>query len=415
MTRPQPVHCPHPQFPVHDHCLHIGGVAVTQLAENLGQTPFYAYDSALISQRIQSLRQQLPESLRLNYAVKANPMPELVRHLSSLVDGFDVASAGELKTALTSKKTAGDISFTGPGKGRDELLAALTAGAIINVESEAELQRVTGLGEELGIQPRVTLRVNPDFELKSSGMRMGGGAKPFGIDAEQIPALLKKMQRDVQQRGLDFLGFHIFCGSQNLRADAIIESQNATFELARILADQAPGSLQLLNIGGGLGIPYFPGDRPLDLSPIAENLHRLCDEMHSVLPEASMALELGRYLVGEAGIYVCRILDRKVSRGQVFLVTDGGMHQHLAASGNFGQIIRKNYPVVIGNKMDSENTETASVVGRLCTPLDLLADKMVLAKAEVGDLVVILQSGAYGLSASPTAFLGHPAPLEVLL
>ncbi|NOX76758.1 MAG: pyridoxal-dependent decarboxylase, exosortase A system-associated [Gammaproteobacteria bacterium] len=415
MTRPQPVHCPHPQFPVHNHCLHIGGVAVTQLAKNLGQTPFYAYDSALINLRIQALRQQLPESLRLNYAVKANPMPELVQHLSPLVDGFDVASLGELETALASKKTACNISFTGPGKGQDELRTALTAGAIVNVESETELRRVTELGEKLGIQPRITLRVNPDFELKSSGMRMGGGAKPFGIDAEQIPALLKKMQRDVQQRGLDFLGFHIFSGSQNLRADAIIESQNATFELARTLADQAPGPVQLLNIGGGLGIPYFPGDEPLELSPIADNLHRLCDNMRSALPEASIAMELGRYLVGNAGIYVCRILDRKVSRGQVFLVTDGGMHQHLAASGNFGQIIRKNYPVVIGNKMNSENTEIASIVGRLCTPLDLLADKMALPKGEPGDLVVILQSGAYGLSASPTAFLSHPTPREVLL
>jgi len=407
----RPVHCPHPQFPVHDHCLHIGGVPVTELARRIGQTPFYAYDSALIDQRIQTLRDRLPAALRLNYAVKANPMPELVAHLAPRVDGFDVASAGELNTALASGKSAADISFTGPGKGLDELQAALTAGAIINLESGTELQRVAELGQKLGIRPRVTLRVNPDFELKSSGMRMGGGAKPFGIDAERIPAALK----ETRQQGLDFLGFHIFSGSQNLRAEAIVEAQNATFALARRLAEHAPTPVRLLNIGGGLGIPYFPGDQPLDLGPIADNLHRLCDDAHTALPEAGIVLELGRYLVGEAGIYVCRVLDRKLSRGQVFLVTDGGLHHHLAASGNFGQVIRKNYPVVIGNRMDSEHRETASVVGRLCTPLDLLADRMDLPRAEPGDLVVILHSGAYGLSASPIAFLGHPLPPEVLL
>jgi diaminopimelate decarboxylase len=170
-----------------------------------------------------------------------------------------------------------------------------------------------------------------------------------------------------------------------------------------------------LNIGGGFGIPYFPGDVPLDLAPIARNLERLVARAKALLPGANVVIELGRYLIGEAGIYVCRVIDRKVSRGQTFLVTDGGLHHHLAASGNFGQVLRKNYPVLIGNKVRGTAREIASVVGPLCTPLDLLADRVDLARADEGDLVVVLQSGAYGLTASPLGFLSHPAPSEVLV
>jgi diaminopimelate decarboxylase len=170
-----------------------------------------------------------------------------------------------------------------------------------------------------------------------------------------------------------------------------------------------------LNIGGGFGIPYFPGDAPLDLAPIGANLRSLLERAARALPGATIVTELGRYLVGEAGIYVCRVIDRKVSRGQTFLVTDGGLHHHLAASGNFGQVLRKNYTVLIGNKVRGEEQEVASVVGPLCTPLDLLADRVELAKADEGDLVVVLQSGAYGITASPLGFLSHPPPREVLV
>ena len=173
--------------------------------------------------------------------------------------------------------------------------------------------------------------------------------------------------------------------------------------------------MRLLNVGGGFGIPYFPGDTPLDLAPIAANLARWLTTVQDRLPEAGVILELGRYLVGEAGIYVAEVVDRKVSRGHTFLITDGGLHHHLAASGNFGQVVRKNYPVVVGNRVVGAEREIVTVVGPLCTPLDILADRMELAKAEIGDLIVVFQSGAYGLTASPTAFLGHPACVEVLV
>jgi diaminopimelate decarboxylase len=255
------------------------------------------------------------------------------------------------------------------------------------------------------------LRINPDFELKSSGMKMGGGPRQFGVDAEQAPELLRR----IAELDLEWRGLHIFSGSQNLNAQAIAETQEKTFELALRLAEHAAQAPRLLNIGGGFGIPYFAGETALDLGPIAETLTRWLPHAQSRLDGVEVALELGRYLVGEAGVYVVRVVDHKVSRGQVFLVTDGGMHHHLAASGNLGQVIRKNYPVAIGNRMQEEKREIASVVGPLCTPLDVLADRMELPAAQVGDLVVVFQSGAYGRSASPSAFLGHPQAVEVLV
>jgi diaminopimelate decarboxylase len=338
-------------------------------------------------------------------------MPALVDFVAPLVDGIDVASAGELKVALDAGVAPSRISFAGPGKREAEIAQAVAAGIVLNLESEAEAQRASAIGRRLGLRPAVAVRVNPDFELKSSGMKMGGGPKQFGIDAERVPELL----RSLDALALDFRGFHIFSGSQNLRAEAIVEAQRKSIELACRLSAHAPAPVRILNIGGGFGIPYFPGEEPLALEPVGAALREALPGVRSALPEATVVIELGRYIVGEAGIYVCRVLERKVSREHVFLVTDGGLHQHLAASGNFGQVLRKNYPVVVGNKVRGDTRETASVVGPLCTPLDLLADRMDLARAEPGDLIVVFQSGAYGLSASPIAFLSHPQPVEVLV
>jgi diaminopimelate decarboxylase len=385
-------------FPVVDDCLTIGGLKVDALALRVGQTPFYAYDRNLVSRRVAELRAAMPNDMHIHYAVKANPMPALVQHILPLVDGLDVASAGEMQVALSAGCDPGLISFAGPGKRDVELRSAVAAGITVNMESTFELQRLCAAGDALGIRPRVAVRVNPDFELKTSGMKMGGGPKQFGIDAEVVPDVL----RSLYDLDVEFV-------------EAIMEAQEKTIDLALRLAQDTPGPMPLLNIGGGLGIPYFPGDTPLSLAPIGENLDVLLERVKAQLPETDVAMELGRYLVGEAGVYVCRVIERKQSRGQVFLVADGGLHQHLAASGNFGQVIRKNYPVVIANRINGSTRETASVVGPLCTPLDLLADRMELAKAEAGDLVAVLKSGAYGLTASPISFLSHPAPAEILL
>ncbi|ENO76795.1 Orn/DAP/Arg decarboxylase 2 [Thauera sp. 27] len=399
------------QFAVRDGELLVGGIPLRRLAARVGSTPFYAYDRTLLSARVAQLRSALPTGIELHYAMKANPMPALVGHMAPLVDGIDVASAGELKIALDAGTDPGRISFAGPGKRDAELRQAVAAGILINVESFRELAVLAEASQALGVPARVAVRVNPDFELKSSGMKMGGGPKPFGVDAEQVPALLQAIGR----AELAFEGFHLFAGSQNLKAEAIVEAQQKSFALALRLAEHAPGPVRTLNLGGGLGIPYFPGEQRLDLAPIGTALGDIVAEAATALPGAAIVLELGRYLVGEAGIYVCRITDIKVSRGHTYLVTDGGLHHHLSASGNFGQVLRKNYPVTIGTRMGEPAAEAVSVVGPLCTPLDLIAERMALPQAAEGDLVVVFQSGAYGASASPQAFLGHPGVAEVLV
>ncbi len=394
---------------VRDGCLQVGGVSLTRLADRIGQTPFFAYDRRMLDARVELLRAQLPDGIHLHYAIKANPMAAVVQHLRPQVDGFDVASAREMLLALDAGMGPENVAFAGPGKNDGELAQAVAAGVLIEVESEGELHRVRAVAERKGSRARVAIRVNPDFEIKGSGLRMGGGPQQFGIDAERVPGILA-----IAAGGsISFEGFHIFAGSQNLRADIIAEAQKKSAELALRLAEGLP--LRYLNIGGGFGIPYFPKDQPLDLAEVGRNLKDVVRDVAARQPRAQIVVELGRYIVGEAGIYVSRVVDRKESRGQTFLVTDGGLHHQLAASGNFGQVIRRNYPVAIGNRAADQSREVVSVVGCLCTPLDLLGDRCELPVSGIGDLVVVFQSGAYGLTASPTAFLGHPAPVEVLV
>lgn len=410
-ARPRAAHAPQQYFTVHHNGLWVGGSPLTALADQAEGLPFYVYDRSVIDERVNAWRQAMPAGLHLHYAVKANPMPDVIAHMVGITDGLDVASAGELSIALAAGAAPKTISFAGPGKSDADLHEAVKAGVIIVLESATELKRVTELAVRLGRRPPVAVRVNPDFELKSSGMKMGGGPKPFGIDAEQVPEVIASLEG----LPLDFVGLHIFSGSQNLRTDSLIEAHTRTFELAWRLADEAGISLRWLNIGGGLGVPYFPGDRPLDLVPIGKNLERLLQLNARRQPQAELIMELGRYLVAEAGLYVCRVRDVKISRGHKYLITNGGLHHHLAASGNFGQVIRKNYPVCLGNKVSADHTEEVTIVGPLCTPLDILAERVLLPVAEVDDLVVVFQSGAYGYTASPHLFLSHPEPLEFCL
>lgn len=411
MTHNAPRHAVTDFFPVANGQLILGNMPLSQLAHRVGQTPFYAYDRQALTRRVAQLRQSMPAALKIHYAMKANPMPAVVQHMATLVDGFDLASAGEMKVALDTAMPAAQISFAGPGKRPVELQQAIAAGVTVNVESPYELETIARQCTLLGLNAKLAVRINPAFELKASGMKMGGGAKQFGIDEELVPAVLQR----IKSLGLDFQGFHIYSGSQNLKAEAIIEAQQKSLQLAAELSAHCPSPIRKLNIGGGFGIPYFPGDTPLDIDRVGEALAAEMEAAEKRLPDAEVIIELGRYLVGEAGIYVTRVVDKKESRGQIFLITDGGLHHHLAVSGNFGQVIRKNYPVAIGNKMDGQAFETVNIVGPLCTPLDILADKMLLPKAEVGDLVVVYQSGAYGYTASPAKFLSQPDALEVLV
>lgn len=399
-------------FDVIDGKLAVGGIPVDRLAARVGSTPFFAYDRRLLTKRIELLRQMLPAKINLSYAIKANPMPAVVQHLSSLVDSFDVASTGEMRIALDTPMAADHVSFAGPAKTIAELTQAVAAGITVELESATEARRVIAIGEQLGVRPRVAIRVNPDFAIKGSGMRMGGGPQQFGIDAELVPQLLNELA----EANLDVLGFHVFGGSQNLRADIICEAQRKTVELVTKLAAAMPTPVRYLNLGGGFGIPYFDKDESLDLAVVGANLQELVDgPIREHFPEARLVIELGRYIVGECGVYVTRVVDCKQSRGKQFVMVDGGLHHQLAASGNFGQVIRRNYPLAIGNRMNEAATETANIVGCLCTPLDLLGDSVAVPKIEIDDLIVLFQAGAYGMTASPSAFLGHPPAIEILV
>ena len=287
----------------------------------------------------------------------------------------------------------------------------MAAGVWLHIESFREVELLARLSAEMQLPARVAVRVNPDFELRGAGMRMGGGAQVFGVDLEQVPVLLAR----IAQAGLQFEGFHVYAGSQVLKAELLADLIERSLDMLLTLQAVLPGPVRQVNLGGGWGIPYFPSEQPLDLAPVRDALLAAQQRLHAQWPQARLVVELGRFLVGEAGIYVARVLERKVSRGEVFLVTDGGLHHHLAATGNFGQVLRRNYPVALGNRLAASELEQVSVVGPLCTPLDVLAHKVTLPKASEGDLVVIFQSGAYGATASPQAFLGHPPCVEMLV
>ena len=387
----------------------VAGRPLSDVVAAVGATPCFLYDRARINARAGALRAQFPPAVQLHYAVKANPMAAVVCQMAGLVDGLDVASAGELRLALDSGMRPARISFAGPGKSDAELNQAHAAGILINLESFREIDVLSRASERTGTAARVAVRVNLPFELKASGMKMSGGARPFGIDADRVPEMLDQ----IRERGLAFEGFHLYAGSQNLNADAIIEVQTRCYELALRWLDRCPTSPASLNLGGGFGIPYTIRDTALDVGAVVDNLATLDARLRGDMPSAYLAIELGRYLVGEAGIYVSRVLDRKISHDQVFLIVDGGMHHHLAASGNLGQVMRRNYPVAV-NRLTAKK-EVASVTGPLCTPLDLLADRAELDVAEPGDLIVVFQSGAYGRSASPRGFLSHPDVIEALI
>ena len=391
--------------------LHIGGVGVGALADAVGQTPFYVYDLDLATRQVERFRAAMPADLHLHYAVKANPHSVVIKHFIGLVDGLDMASGGELERVRDCGADMEHVSFAGPGKRDAELALAIELGATLNLESERECARALAIAKQMGVTPRLAVRVNPDFELKGSGMSMGGGAKPFGVDQDRVPALVQA----ILASGADWRGFHIYSGSQSLDAEAIAESQRATIALAAELAHAVGEAPKNVNLGGGFGIPYTANDRSLDIAAIGRHLAETLDRRDPVLADTQFIIELGRWLIGEAGVYIASILDRKLSKGEQFLVTDGGMHHHLAASGNFGMVMKRNYPVAIASHMGSEPTESATIVGPLCTPLDRLAADIAVPKTDIGNYVAVFASGAYGLSASPVNFLSHPIATEIVV
>lgn len=393
-----------------DGMLTIGGRRADALVEEAGDTPLFVYDLALVRRQVARFRAAF-SGVELHYAIKANSYVPLLGAIDPLVDGLDIASGGELDLAFQAGADPARISFAGPGKRDRELRQAIKAGVTLNCESEGEVDRAIRIADTLGSRASLAVRVNPDFEIKGSGMRMGGGAKPFGVDSARVPALVRR----IIEAGADWRGFHIFAGSQALDAAALIEAQRATLDLAASLSEEAGAAPPLVNLGGGFGIPYFHGEQVLDVEAVGSALAEALAKRASILADTGFAIELGRWLVGESGVYLTRILDRKLSHGKTFLVTDGGMHHQLAASGNFGQVIRRNYPVAVASRFGAPPEEEATIVGCLCTPLDRLADDVMIPAAGPGDLVAVFLAGAYGLSASPQAFLGQSPAREMLV
>jgi len=388
------------------------------LSARLPQTPAYLYSRRCLDTAVATLRAALPESIGIHYAIKANPFPPVVRHLAGLVDGFDCASLDEMRLADEVADREQKRSIAGPAKSRAEHRYAIEAGITINAESVGELERIMVVARTSGRRARVALRVNPPFALKGSGMHMGGGARPFGIDSEAIPSLLDQRET-LAEGGIDLVGLHLFAGSQSLDAGSIAATLDAWTALLHNWKQTTGFTPAELIIGPGLGVAYHPGDRPLDLTALAPAFARLDEQLaalgHRGGTRIDARLEMGRFLVAGAGIYLARVVDRKISRGTTYLVCDGGMHHHLALSGNLGAVLRRNWPVVAIDRLDDEANETVDIAGPLCTPLDVLGQNQPLPSLAPGDWLGVLQSGAYGASASPAGFLSRAPAIEYLI
>lgn len=390
----------------------IGGVPLSSVALRHG-TPLFVYDRNVLERKYKALRDALPERFAISYSVKANPNPAFLSFFLDKRCGLEIASAGEFHQALQAGCKPENIVFAGPGKSEAELEMVIAQGiGEIHAESALEIERISGISKRLGVRTPIAIRVNPNEEGQGGAMRMGGKSAPFGIDEEMLDPLLDRI---VASPELTFRGIHLFVGTQILDHRLLLTQYRKGLEIARSVASRTNIAPATLDFGGGLGIPFFSGDAELDLGALRKGLEQLMTEIkdEDCFAQTTFMVEPGRFLVGECGVYVARINDIKMSRGKKYLILDGGMNHHLAASGNLGQVIKRNFPMAILNKIDSEATETVDVVGPLCTPLDTVGRSVLLPKAEVGDLIGIFQSGAYARTASPLGFLSHPTPPEV--
>jgi diaminopimelate decarboxylase len=394
--------------------LRVGRMTVTDLAARFG-TPLFVYDRAVLDAQWALLRATYPPEFSICYSVKANPNPGLLRHFLGKGAGLEIASDGELHQAQMAGCSPDRMLFAGPGKTEAELELALQQRVgEIHAESFTEIERLARIAERLDTVARVALRVNPTSEAEGGAMRMGGKPSPFGIDEERAEEALDRV---LASSRLHFSGVHLFTGTQILDAAVLVRQYRKGLEIALRLAGRAGRPLETVDFGGGLGVPYYATEHALDTTKLREGVTGLMASVagESLLAGTRFVIEPGRFLVGPAGIYVARVTDVKVSRDKMFVVLDGGMHHHLAASGNLGAVIRRNFPVAVLNRLDDPRRETADVVGPLCTPLDTLARDLSMAPPEIGDLVGVFQSGAYARAASPLNFLSHVSPPEVLV
>jgi diaminopimelate decarboxylase len=394
--------------------LRVGSLPVSAIADRY-RTPLFVHDYRILEEKLTALTEALPASFQVFYSMKANPTPFFLQFFLQKGCGIEVASAGELEQALNAGCPAERILFAGPGKTESELVLAISLGVgEIHAESQLEIERIIRIARVRNRPVPIAVRVNPCAEGLGGAMRMGGKSAPFGIDEENLLPILHLVRQSPQLR---FRGIHLFAGTQILDHQVLLAQYRRGIQIARNAYVATGLPLHTVDFGGGLGIPYFPGDAELNLNGLRDGLRELIQSINGAACFAGtrFVVEPGRFLVGGSGIYVTRVNDIKVSRGKKYVIVDGGMNHHLAASGNLGQVIKRNFPIAVLNKLDHPFTETVDVVGPLCTPLDTLARAIDFPDVEVGDLVGIFQSGAYARSASPLGFLGHPSPPVVVV
>ena len=394
-----------------DGQLLIGGYPAEELVAEAGGTPLFAYDNNIVGAQVARFKGAMPDGIALHYSVTANPYEPLLEFLGRYIDGFRIVSLGELKLLQKAQLAGIPMNLAGPGKLDAEIEAAVKAGATVSVESEREAARTIHAGEKVGVRPKISVRVTPPFAIDNGRVTIGSRPSPFGIDAERVPALVQGLI----EAGVDWRGLHMFAGAQCLDSEALAEVHRVTVAHAGEIADAIGLPLPELNLGSGFDVACRPGDEPLDIDKVAAALtHTVCDAPR-LLATTRFTIELGRWLVGESGVYLTRVLDRTESCGRTFLTTDGGGHHLIGATGSLGERGISNFPIAVANRFGQPPEEEVTVTGCLCTPYDLLGDQVGLPRAEEGDLIAVFCAGAYGLSASPQAWESRPLAREMLV
>lgn len=385
---------------------------VTELAARFG-TPLYLYDGDVLTAQFRGLRDRLDPAIDIYYSLKANPNVSVCGLLHTLGAKAEVSSLTELRTALTARVAPQDILFLGPGKSREEIVECLTQGVrAIICESFGELELIDDVARDLGTTAKVVLRVNPSFTVKGSGLTMGGKPRQFGIDEAQLladPTLASRFG------AVALMGVQAYMGTRILTEETIVENTRRIFDLAERVAAFLGFDLELVDVGGGLGVAYFERERDLDVEVLTETLNPVIAAFAAAHPGTSLAMELGRYLVATCGTYVTRVRFVKESMDERFAVADGGTNHHMAAVG-IGSFVKRNFPMRLVNRVSLAENVPWNVTGPLCTPNDTIGKAVALPEDLVpGDLVAVDRSGAYGVTASPVHFLSHGYPAEVLL
>jgi diaminopimelate decarboxylase len=389
----------------------VQGVGIARLAEQYG-TPLFVYDGDELADRLTGLRRLLHPSMEVFFSLKSNPNVSVCALLHRHGARAEVSSMAELLTARWAGVPPEDIIFLGPGKSSAEIDACLDEGiAAIVCESFGELALIDELAGARGLVAPVALRVNPAFAVKGSRLTMGGKPRQFGIDEQQ---LLDDPGLAARHPNVRLMGVQCYLGTRFLDEAPIVANTQRILDLAEGLSRRLGFPLEMVDIGGGLGVAYFDGERDLDVELLTEGMNDVIGAFADRHPGTRLVLEAGRYLAAWCGTYVVRVRYVKTSHDRNFAVTDGGTNHHMAAVG-IGSAIKRNFPMRLLNRIDEPATESWSVTGPLCTPNDVLGTNVALPPVRPGDLLGVLRSGAYGPTASPVLFLSHGYPAEVLV